>query len=90
MSRLDARRGEAQAQSISLSDGTYLVSYSNLDAGLPIGHGTLANALQKAALVIEAVGRCVTSFATGKFRFPNLDKPGVMPLLASRSAGGNE
>lgn len=74
MSRLDARRGEAQAQSISLSNDTYFVSYSSLDAGLPIGHGTLADALQTAAPVIEAVSRCVTSFATGKFGFPNLEQ----------------
>jgi hypothetical protein len=35
----------------------------------------MAEALQKtAAPVIEAVGKCVTSFATGQFRFPNLEQ----------------
>lgn len=74
MSRLDVRRGEAPAQTISRSGRSYSVSYSNLDAGLPIGPGTMAEALQKAAPVIEAVGKCVTSFATGRFRLPNLER----------------
>jgi hypothetical protein len=34
----------------------------------------MAEALQKAAPVIEAVGKCVTSFATGRFRLPNLER----------------
>jgi hypothetical protein len=72
MSRLDVRRGEAQGQTISLSGGSYSGSFSNRDAGLPIGPGTMAEALQKTAPVIEAVGKCVTSFATGQFRFPIL------------------
>ena len=74
MSRLDVRRGEAQAQTISRSGSSYSVSYSNLDAGLPIGPGTMSEALQNAASVVEAVGKCVTSFATGQFRFPNLEQ----------------
>ncbi len=73
MSRLDVRRGEAQAQTISRSGSSYAVSYSNLDAGLPIGPGVLTEALRNAAVVIEAVGKCVTSFATGQFRFPKLE-----------------
>ncbi|MGB6687302.1 MAG: hypothetical protein WBE76_05620 [Terracidiphilus sp.] len=74
MSRLDVRRGEAQAQTISRSGSSYAVSYSNLDAGLPIGPGVLTEALQKAAVVIDAVGKCVTSFATGQVRFPKLER----------------
>jgi hypothetical protein len=34
----------------------------------------MAEALQRAAPVIEAVGKCVTSFATGLFRLPNLER----------------
>lgn len=74
MSRLDTRRGEALAQSISLADGVYHVSVSNRDAGRSIGHGTLADALKKSAPLIEAVGRCVTSFAIGQFRLPTLEQ----------------
>jgi hypothetical protein len=74
MSRRDVRRGEAQAQTISRSGSSYSVSYSNLDAGLPIGPGTMEEALQNAAPVIDAVGKCVASFATGQFRFPNLEQ----------------
>jgi hypothetical protein len=74
MSRLNVRRGEAQAQTISRSGPSYSVCYSNLDAGLPIGPGTMAEAIQRAAPVIEAVGKCVTSFATGQFRLPNLER----------------
>lgn len=74
MSRLDVRRGEAQAQTITRSGSSYSVSYSNLDAGLPIGPGTMAEALQNAAPAIEAMGKCVTSFATGQFKFPKLEQ----------------
>jgi hypothetical protein len=34
----------------------------------------MTDALQKTIPVIEAVGKCVTSFATGQFRFPNLEQ----------------
>ena len=74
MSRLDVRRGEAQAQTISRSGSSYSVSYSNSDAGLSIGPGTMEEALVGAARVIKAVGKCVTSFATGQYRFPNLEQ----------------
>jgi hypothetical protein len=33
----------------------------------------MADVLQKTAPVIEAVGKCVTSFATGQFRFPIIE-----------------
>ena len=74
MTRLDVRRGEAQHQTLSRSGDSYSVSVSNRDAGLPIGPGTMADVLQKTAPVIEAVGKCVTSFATGQFRFPNIER----------------
>lgn len=74
MSRLDVRRGQAQAQTISRSGGSYSVGYSNLDAGLPIGPGLLTEALLKASPVIEAAGRCLTSFATGQFKFPRVER----------------
>lgn len=74
MARLDVRRGEAQGQTLSLSDGSYAVGDYNCDAGLPIGPGMMADILQKQAPVIEAAGNCVTSFATGQFRLPNLQQ----------------
>jgi hypothetical protein len=74
MSRLDVRRGEAEAHTIMRSGSSYSASYSNLDAGVPIGPGMIAKTLQIAAPVIEAVGKCVTSFATGQFRLPKLEQ----------------
>ena len=74
MTRLDVRRGEAQRQTLSRSGDSYFVGVSNRDAGLPIGPGTMADVLQRTAPVIDAVGKCVTSFATGQFRFPNLEQ----------------
>lgn len=73
MSRLDTRRGEAQTHSISLSDGTYYSRSTVRDAGLVIGAGTLADALARNTQWVDAIGSCVSSFATGKFRFPNLE-----------------
>lgn len=74
MTRLDVRRGEAQLHTLSRSGGSYAVSVSNRDAGLPIGNGTMADALQKTAPVVRAVGKCVTSFARGQFRLSNLEQ----------------
>jgi hypothetical protein len=74
MTRLDVRRGEAQRRTLSRSRNSYSVSVSKRDAGLPIGPGTMADVLQRTAPVIEAVGKCVTSFATGQFRLPNLER----------------
>jgi hypothetical protein len=73
MSRLDTRRGEAQTHSVSLSGGTYSLRSTVRDAGLLIGDGTLAEALARNSHWVDAIGSCVTSFATGKFRFPNLE-----------------
>jgi len=73
MSRLDTRRGEARTHSISLSEGTYSLRSSVQDAGSLIGAGTLADALARSTQWTHAIGSCVTSFATGKFRLPNLE-----------------
>jgi hypothetical protein len=74
MSRLDARRGEAQTQSISLSNGVYSMSSTTLDAGLGIGQGTLTNVLGKATQVVTAVGHRLRAFATGQYRLPRLEQ----------------
>lgn len=73
MSRLDARRREAHTYSISLSDSEYYCGATVLDAGLQIGTGTLADFLSRNAQWVNAIGSCVTSFAAGKFRFPDLE-----------------
>jgi hypothetical protein len=73
MSRLDTRRGEADRHSISLSNGTYHLRSTVRDPGLVIGAGTLADALVRSTQWVHAIGSCVTSFATGRFRFPNLE-----------------
>jgi len=73
MGRLDTRRGEAHTHSISLSDRTYYSRSTVRDAGLLIGAGTLADALARSKQWVHAIGSCVTSFATGKFRLPNLE-----------------
>lgn len=73
MSRLDTRRGEAQTQSVSLSGGTYFLRSTVRDAGLLICDGTLADALSRNSQWVDAIGSCVNSFATGRFRFPNLE-----------------
>lgn len=73
MSRLDTRRGEAQTHSISLSGATYSLRSTVRDAGLLIGDGTLADALARNSQWVDAIGSCVTSFATGRFRFPNVE-----------------
>jgi hypothetical protein len=73
MGRLDTRRGEAHTHSISLSDGTYYSRSTVRDARLLIGAGTLADALARSTQWVDAIGSCVTSFVTGKFRLPNLE-----------------
>jgi hypothetical protein len=44
-----------------------------MEPGLPIGPGTLADILQKTEALITAVGSCVQSFVTGRFRLSNLE-----------------
>ena len=74
MSRLDARRGAAQKRTLSEADGYYNASWTRMEPGLTIGRGTLADILRKKELLITAVGSCVSSFATGCFRLPNLER----------------
>jgi hypothetical protein len=74
MSRLDARRGGAQKQTLSEAHGDYNSGWTKMEAGLSIGTGTLAHILRAAEPLITAVGNRVTSFATGHFRLPNLER----------------
>jgi hypothetical protein len=74
MKRIDARRGGTQRQVITEIEGWYLGSWSNVQAGMAIGTGTLADQLQNTAPVIAAVGRLVKSFATGQYRLPKLEQ----------------
>jgi hypothetical protein len=73
MGRLNARRGTAERRTLSESRGYYNAGFSRVEAGLPIGTGTLPDILQKTAPTISAVGACVTSFASGRYRLPNLE-----------------
>jgi hypothetical protein len=74
MSRLDARRGAAEKRSLSEAHGYYNAGWTRTEPGLPIGAGTLADILQKTEPLITAVGSCVRSFATGRYRLPNLER----------------
>lgn len=74
MGRLDARRGAAERRTLSEAGGYYNAGWSKTEAGLSIGTGTLADILQKTAPTIAAAGRCVELFASGQFRFPNLER----------------
>lgn len=74
MCRLDARRGAAQKRTLSEAHGYYDPGFTKMEPGLCIGTGTLADILQKKEPLITAVGSCVRSFATGCFRFPNLER----------------
>jgi len=74
MSRLDARRGVAEKRSLSESHGRYNAGWTRTEPGLAIGAGTLADILQKTEPLITAVGSCVRSFATGRYRLPNLER----------------
>jgi hypothetical protein len=74
MSRLDARRGATQKRTLSEADGCYNAGWTRMEPGLPIGAGTLADILQKTEALISAVGGCVQSFVTGRFRLFNLER----------------
>jgi hypothetical protein len=74
MCRLDARRGAAQKRTLSEAHGYYDPGFTKMEPGLCIGTGTLADILRKKEPLITAVGSCVRSFATGCFRFPNLER----------------
>jgi hypothetical protein len=74
MCRLDARRGVQAMRTVSESEGELRESWTRREPGLAIGSGTLADILRRTAPVVTAVGRCVTSSATGRFRLPNLER----------------
>jgi hypothetical protein len=74
MSRLDARRGGADSQTLSRTATTVCSGHSTRDAGLTIGQGSMQDILQNCSLLVESVGRCVTAFATGRFTFHSLEQ----------------
>jgi hypothetical protein len=74
MSRLDARRGAAEKRTLSEAHGYYNAGWTKMEPGLAIGTGTLADILRKTEPLITAVGSCVRSFASGCFRFSNLER----------------
>lgn len=74
MSRLDTRRGWAEKRTLSENNGYYNSGWTRAEPGISIGAGTLADILQTTRPVITAVGNCVGSFVTGRFRLPNLER----------------
>jgi hypothetical protein len=74
MARLDSRRGAREKRTISEADGYCNEGWSRNEPGLVIGTGTLADILQKTKPLITAVGSCVGSFASGRFRLPKLEQ----------------
>jgi hypothetical protein len=74
MSRLDTRRGAAEKRTLSEVDGSYRAGWTRMEPGLSIGTGTLADILKQSEPLIGAVGSCVESFTTGRFRFPKLEQ----------------
>ena len=74
MGRLDACRGLAERRTISEAAGLYVGSWSRVEAGISIGTGILADALQDTMPVIKAVGSLVKSFASGRYRLPKLER----------------
>jgi hypothetical protein len=74
MSRLDARRVGANSQTFSRTATTDCGGYSTHDAGITIGQGMMQEVLRTCSSLVDAVGRCVTAFATGRFTFPRLEQ----------------
>lgn len=74
MSRLDGRRGGANSQTLSRTATRDCSGHSTRDAGLTIGHGMMQQILRDCSTLVDAVGRCVTAFATGRFTFPQLEQ----------------
>ena len=74
MSRLDARRGGADSQTLSRTATTDCGGYSIHDAGITIGQGTMQDILLNCAPLVDAVGKCVTAFANGSFTLPRLEQ----------------
>ena len=73
MSRLDARRGGANSQTLSRTATTVCGGHSTHDAGLTIGQGMMPEILRTCSDLVDAVGRCVSAFGTGRFTFPRLE-----------------
>jgi hypothetical protein len=74
MSRLDARRGGANSQTLSRTATTDCGGYSAHDAGITIGQGTMQDILLNCAPLVDAVGKCVTAFANGRFTLLRLEQ----------------
>ena len=74
MSRLDARRGGANSQTLSRTATSDCGGHSTHDAGLTIGNGTMQDILRTCTPLVDAVGRCVTAFANGRFTVPRLEQ----------------
>lgn len=74
MSRLNDRRGPSQQKNLAETSGSYTVSWAQNDAGLAIGRGTMAKILAVSDNLIHAVGNVVSSFASGSFRLPTLER----------------
>lgn len=74
ISRLDARRDGANSQTFSRTATSESGSHSSHDAGVTIGEGTMQKILQDFSKLANAVGLCVTAFASGRFQLPNLQR----------------
>jgi hypothetical protein len=74
ISRLDARRGGADSQTFSRTANSESGSHSSHDAGMTIGEGTMQKILHDFSKLANAVGLCVTAFASGRFQLPNLQR----------------
>lgn len=74
MSRLDARRGGANSQTLSRTATTDCGGHGTHDPGITIGAGTMQDILLKSAPLVDAVGKCVTAFVSGRFTLPRLEQ----------------
>ncbi len=74
MSRLNDRRGPSQRKSLSETNGIYAVGWARNEAGISIGQGTMSAILSASTNLIEAIGNVVSSFASGSFRLPTLER----------------
>ena len=73
MSRLDARRGTSEKNTLSEAHGFYSFGWTRKNPGMAIGAGTLHEILRTAEPVFKAVGNVLASFTTGVFRLPTLE-----------------
>ena len=74
MSKLDGRRGGANSQTLSRTATTDCSGHSTHDAGLSIGQGMMQEILRTCSPLVDAVGHCITAFATGRFTFASLEQ----------------